>query len=373
MDEDLIIRGSIEEASLPELIRSICKNKESAVLTFFTSDSQKSIFINEGQIVFATSNNLDDRLGESLLRFGKITLRDVLDSTDLVRPGRRLGGILCENEAINAEELVDGVRRQVLDIITSLFQTTMGRYELVLKKVDTQEMILLNMTTEDIIFTGVKSIQAWSRISRGISPLSGRWGPSSESARVLINLSLSAEESHIYSLCERAQFGTEEICSMSYVPSFETCRILWGFLMIGLVELLAAITSSASSAKEAMVEEEYAIHDLVEKYNDLYSHIYDFAFQKLGDGAQQFSQRAINSVHYTLPNLSKSLNLDLYGRLDSDAILKRLIPVQREERRDLLIGALEEIVKALLKEVGATFSAQEEARLSKEIQEMRTR
>jgi hypothetical protein len=373
MDEDLIIRGSIEEASLPELLRSICKNKESAVLTFITTEFQKSIFINDGQIVFAASNNVDDRLGESLLRYGKITLRNVLDAVDLVHPGRRLGGILCEQEAINAEELVEGVRRQVLDIITSLFQITAGRYELVLRKVETQEMILLNMTTEDIIFTGIKSSQAWSRISRGISPLMGRWGSSSEAAKVLLNLNLSAEESHIFSLCERGQFSTEDICAMSYVSNFETCRILWGFLMIGLVELLDAITSSVSSVNEAIAEEEYAIHDLVEKYNDLYSYIYDFAFKKLGDGAQKLSLRAVGSVQQKLPDLSKSLNLDLYGRLDSDAVVKKLISFPVEERRDLLVGTLEGIVKALLKEIGTTFSPEQEYRLANEIQKMRTR
>src|SRR5262249_47877920 len=139
------------------------------------------------------------------------------------------------------------------------------------------------------------------------------------------------------------------------------------------VELLDAISTSVSSANEALVEEEYAIHDLVEKYNDLYSYIYDFAFQKSGDNAQELSQRAVGSVQQKLPAISKCLNLDLYGRLDSDAIVKTLISIPLEERRDLLIGALEGIVKALLKEIGNTFSPEQEYRLSTEIQKMRTR
>ncbi len=355
------------------MIRSICKNRESAILTFFSNEHQKSIFINDGQIVFASSNNVDERLGESLLRYGKVTLRNILDAVNLVRPGRRLGSILCENQAISPEELVDGVRGQILDIITNLFDMTSGRYELVLKRADTQEMILLNMTTEDIIFTGIKTIHAWSRISKGIGSFTAKWGLSPEAGKILLNLGLSPEETHLYSLCEKAQFNTEEICAMSYLSNFETCRILWGFLMVGLAELHDPATSSMSLAMEAVAEEEYAIHDLVEKYNDLYSHVYDFAFKNLGDKAQELSSRTMISVRKALPNLSAELNLDLYGRLDSDAVVKRLQTISMEERRDQLNGLLEGIIKALLKEIGKNFGLEEEHKISQEIQKMRTR
>jgi Domain of unknown function (DUF4388) len=372
MEEELVIRGSLEEASLPELLRTICGNRESAVLTFFSNDHHKSIYINEGQIVFASSDNVDERLGESLLRSGKITLRDMLDATNVVRPGKRLGGILFESRAISAEELVDGVRHQVLDIITSLFQMTSGRYELVLKKVDTQEMILLNMTTEDIIFTGVKSIPAWSRISKGIGSFGSKWAPSPEAAKVLLNLSLSAEESHLYSLCEKSQFTTEEICAMSYFTNFETCRILWGFLMSGLTKILDPSVYSIAAGESVITEEEYAVHDLVEKYNDLYAHIYDFAFKKLGDATPDFSNQAMLTVQDSLPTLTKGLNLDLYGRLDSDIVFKKLAAIPEAERRDVLVGALEGIVKALLREIGNNFGPEEQSRLLQDVQKMRT-
>jgi hypothetical protein len=372
MVEELIIRGSLEEASLPELLRSICKNRESSILTFYSAEHQKSIYVNDGQIVFASSNNVDDRLGESLLRNGKVTLRNILDAVNEVRPGKRLGSILCDHQAITPEELVEGVRRQILDIITSLFQMTSGRYELVLKKADTQEMILLNMSTEDIIFMGIKTITAWSRISKGIGSFASKWGPAIDSAKVLMSLSLSSEESHLHSLCEKSQFNTEDICSMSYLPNFETCRILWAFSMIGLAEFVDPEAAKLSSVQVAVEEEEFAIHDLVEKYNDLYSHIYDYAFQQVGDDAQNLSSRAMVAVQDALPKLSAGLHLDLYGRLDSDAVVKRMMAVPPEERRDLLIGALEGIVQALLREVGGAFSPEEQVRLSNEVQKMRT-
>src|SRR3990172_11012844 len=168
MEDHLTIRGSLEESALPELLRSVYKSKESGVLTCFIQECRKSIYIHEGQIIFATSTNFDDRLGESLIRYGKITIRHFLDATKNVRPDKRLGAILCESGYLPAEDLVEGVRAQVRDIILSLFHITRGPYELVLKNVDTHEMILLNESTDQIIFDGIKSIQSWSRISKGI-------------------------------------------------------------------------------------------------------------------------------------------------------------------------------------------------------------
>src|SRR5918996_1369627 len=181
MEKDLTIRGSLEESAIPELLRSVCKNKESGVLTCFVREHTKSVFIEKGQMVFATSTSMDDRLGEFLLRSGRIKVRGFLDATKFVRPGKRLGAILCDNGVITPDELVDGVRDQVRSIIISLFDAVKGTYELVLKDLDTQEMILLNSSSEEIIFAGTKTITSWGRISKGISSFTSILAPAADS------------------------------------------------------------------------------------------------------------------------------------------------------------------------------------------------
>jgi hypothetical protein len=373
MEDELVIRGSLEESAFPELLRSICRSRESGVLTCHTGDARKSIFIDKGQILFASSSNFDDRLGESLLRYGKITVRNFLDATKNVRAGRRLGAILCESNAITAEELVDGVRTQVKDIILSLFSVVKGPYELVLKEIDTHEMILLNTTTEDVIFEGVKSIQSWSRISKGIGSYTSVLVPATDFDKVLLHVSLSAEESHIFSLCEKRRFNVEEICGMSYLNNFETCRLLWAFMMVGALEVMeSAPERTLSMDLAASADAESDLHDLVEKYNDVYSFIYDYTFDRIGEQTQEMTRKAMHQVQDTMPNVTKDLKLDLYGRLDFDAILKNLAPIPENGRMELLTGALEEIVFALLYEIGSHFGPAEQQRLTNEVQRMKS-
>ena len=374
MEKDLTIRGSLEESTIPELLRSVCKNKESGVLTCFVREQTKSVYIEKGQMVFATSTSMDDRLGEFLLRSGRISVRGFLDATKFVRPGKRLGAILCDNGVISPDELVDGVRDQVRSIIISLFDAVKGTYELVLKEVDTQEMILLNSSPEEIIFAGTKTITSWVRISKGISSFTSILVPANDSDKALLNLSLAPEESHLFSLCEKRRFKVEDICGMSYLSNFETCRILWGFLLIGALEIQeSAESGEALRYAPSSADLEADLNDLVEGYNDIYAHIYKYSQRKLGDDADDLAQRAIIQVQGTMPNVTKNLKLDPYGRLDFDVLLKNLSPIPETGRFELVSAALEEIVYAMLSEVGTVFGADDQTKLAEEVKRFKSK
>jgi Domain of unknown function (DUF4388) len=374
MNDELIIRGSLEESSLPELLRSMNRSRESGILTCHVNGYVKSIYLSEGQIIFAASNNVDDRLGESLLRAGKITVQQLMEGSNHIRPDRKLGAILVDTEAITPEELVEGVQHQVQEIIGGLFECTRGEYELTLRTVNTHDMIMLRMSTEDVIFDGVKSIGAWSLISQGIGSLASKLIPTEESGKTLLNLSLSAEESHLFSLCEKGKFTIDEICSMSYVSSFDTCRILYAFMMVGVLqstETPQAPEKAPPISFQTTPNSEYDLHDLVERYNDLYSHIYEFAFSRIGEKANELAARSMSSVESAMPNVAKNLKLDTYGRLDFDTILRNLNSIPEKGKAELVTGALEEIVYSLLYEVGSQFGPTDQKHLTEEVQALR--
>ena len=373
MKEELVIRGNLEETSLPALLCSVYRNRESGVLICSVNEHRKTVFFREGQIVFATSTDLDERLGQSLLRQGKITIRDFLIATQDVRPDRRFGAILCENNAISPEDLVEGVRRQVRDIVIGMFDLTRGPYELALRAVETQEMILLTEPPEDLIYQGVKSIRSWSRISQGIGTFANLLKPAPDSEKILLNLNLGSEELHLVSLSSSARFNVEEICGMSYLTNYDTCRTLWALLLIGVLESVEsgerAMESSFSYGTSLNAESD--LHDLVEKYNDLYSHIHEFVAGKLSEGVQELEERALQQVLGTMPHVMRDLHLDPYGRVDFDVILRNLHPVPENGRMALVAGALEEIVYALLYEVGNSLGSDDQTKVSDEIQELR--
>jgi hypothetical protein len=183
---------------------------------------------------------------------------------------------------------------------------------------------------------------------------------------------MAPEESHIFSLCEKGKFNVEEICGMSYLSNFETCRILWGFLLIGALEIQESDRSGEMPRfVPSSADMEADLHDLVETYNDVYAFIYHFVQKKMGEDGDKLIDRAMNQVQGTMPNVTKDLRLDTYGRLDFDVLLKNLSPIPESGRLELVSAALEEIVYALLSEAGTSFGITEQNFLAQEIQRFR--
>ena len=91
----------------------------------------------------------------------------------------------------------------------------------------------------------------------------------------------------------------------------------------------------------------------------------------MSEGVNQLEERAVQQVTGTMPHVMRDLHLDPYGRVDFDLILRNLHPVPETARIPLVSGALEEIVYALLYEVGNFLSPEDQSKVADEIKELR--
>ena len=170
-DDDLTIRGEVGDTSVAELLRSLLGSGETGILTLRNGDVTKSIYIQGGRVLFAASTNVDERLGESLLLRGRITARQYVEASKMIRPGRRLGAILVEMAALEPEELIPAVEHQVKEVLLDLFTWTHGTYELVIKDVDPESVVTVNISTENLLLEGMRRVRSWSQLMRGLGDI----------------------------------------------------------------------------------------------------------------------------------------------------------------------------------------------------------
>src|SRR5436309_7093470 len=90
------LEGRFEGIGVPELIHRICLPRRTGTLTFARGEVCKNVYIKSGQLIFATSNWSEDRLGEMLLRAGIIAYREFEEASRCLGSGKRLGAILVE-------------------------------------------------------------------------------------------------------------------------------------------------------------------------------------------------------------------------------------------------------------------------------------
>ena len=227
--------GSLVQSDFPELVQRLHESRWSGTLTLIHVGIGRSVTVQDGRLVFASSSSPDDRLGELLLRRGRLTLRQYVDAGRALVPGKRLGTVLVEQGILSPKELVRAVVDHTQEIIYSAFQWTDGHYRLA--EGSTAETITLNISTPDLIMEGIRRIDSWVRVDRAVGGLEARYEKAEGCEAIAAKMTLPEEKLRLLTDLSGAR-DVETICRDSSLGDFEVCRTLWAFRVIGLVRRL---------------------------------------------------------------------------------------------------------------------------------------
>lgn len=136
------------------------QRKATGILTVSSGDVKKCIYIKSGQIVFASSNCSYDRLGEVLVKTGKLSRRNLEYAVTLFEKSSgliKLGAILVENGFIMSKDLFGGLRAQVKEIIFSLFLLNEADYQFEDRL--PSDIIQLHLDLQDLITEIIQRIK----------------------------------------------------------------------------------------------------------------------------------------------------------------------------------------------------------------------
>jgi hypothetical protein len=361
--EDLSLRGEIATTPIPVLLQSLLASRETGIVSFRSGEITKSIYMQEGRVVYAASTDPDERLGESLLLRGRITARDYLEASKLIRPGRRLGAILVELKALEPEDLIPAVQEQIKDLLLELFTWTRGTYEVIFKEIDPASMVAVNVgTTENLILEGIRHIRAWSSVIRAIGSIEAV-PVATGGAEGAYKLDLSEDEQQVLSHVN-GRSTIEQICRVSYLSNFETCRILWALQVLGMIKWsLAEEVKSVDEGAKAQ-ELELDLEAVVEKFNQMFNRAYVFLKGRRGDEVDEFMDSVMEEISRQYGVLFDGVDLKQYGRADFEQMLANVADQPAEQRKALMLSALNELVYVVQLEVKKRYGAEEEAVVS---------
>jgi hypothetical protein len=229
------LHGRLEDVHFSELLLTISQRKESGVLHVARQKIEKDVYFQDGRIIFAKSNDPDERLGELCLRTGKISFRHLDESAKKVVPGLRLGTILVQEGFLRASDLYQGVIHQVEEIVYSLFDWSDGTFEFRAGELPTKEVITLSISTPDIIIAGINRVWRWSWIRDWVGPLDTVYVRKEDWEIVAKRMTITPVIQAIMDLLEKPR-SLEEILNTSSLTNFETCKILWALLIIGIIQ-----------------------------------------------------------------------------------------------------------------------------------------
>ncbi len=235
--------GRIRDVKLPHLLRLLQQGKRTGVLTLRRNDQERSIYIQEGDIIFATSRYEDDRLGEMLLRSGRINLEQYEKSVQLLKTtGKRQGTILVEEGFIGPKDLFEAVLTQVKGIILSLFTWIDGEYRFAEGSLPTDEVITLKMSTGNLILDGTRRITDWTRLCREIPPLETVLRVGTDPRNLFQDIQLMDQETALLGQVDRRK-TIRDLFKVSPLPALHTMQMVHFFLSSGILEIAESQTT----------------------------------------------------------------------------------------------------------------------------------
>lgn len=225
--------SDLAQTPLPEVLATISRYKVPGVVDCHRGPETKSIFIEAGNIIFATSSDIADSLGDRLLSQGRITKDQYDTSVRMLQQGnKRQGTILVEMKAIEPKDLFIAVRDQVQSIVWSIFEWNEGAVLFEPGRERTQEFIKLNIPLRQAILQGVRGVT-------DAKALVGRMGNKSTVLQKsdecdTKDLGLVPEEEALLAAVDGKK-TLYELTGVPGLPATKNARLLYAFFVLKLI------------------------------------------------------------------------------------------------------------------------------------------
>jgi len=234
-EDEVPIAGRLEGIGLPDLIYELGQQGMTGTLRIERMPILRTLYFRDGRVVFASSTDPNDRLGEMLLRKNGITLDQLESALARSAPGKRLGMLLVESGALTEDDLVAAVVGQVKSVVLDVLTWEEGEYEFREGPLPTEEVITMEVDTDELLLQGIRNVTGFSRILRGVGPARAVYAHSDDWKQRIRGLSLTEGEKLILRQLENGEQSVEEMCREIIFSNFDIYQMLWAFKVLGVV------------------------------------------------------------------------------------------------------------------------------------------
>lgn len=298
-----LLYASLEDFLLPDILLGLQRSGKTGEFHIISNTVHKTIYMKNGDINFASSNQTSERFGGMLLRENVITLDEYRKAQDYMKgqPGKkRLGTALLEMGFIQSEELEVMVRKHVVSIILSLFELQKGEFMFKEAPLTAEETVPLRLSTANLIYRGITSIKEEEYIKSLCPPENTVLFFSEDPLDLFQDLNLANSDKKILSSID-GEKTISDIVSGSPLNELETLRSLYAFLstrIVGIKEDTAAHDAEISVEDVIMDETPEISRDIVEKIEHLHKSFRELGYYGVMGIDKDASESEIKKAYY---------------------------------------------------------------------------
>ncbi|GMR24017.1 MAG: hypothetical protein BMS9Abin37_2504 [Acidobacteriota bacterium] len=356
-----VLRGRLSDVGLPTVLAVLRETQRTGMVSLVNAGVRKSIYFLDGRLVFAASSLTQDRLGEVLLRGGKISADEYLRLSQRIRGGQRLGKALVESGVLSPKDLWWAIEHQIKEIVWSIFNWEDGYFHFEEDDLPRREKITFDLDVEKLVVEGIRRSDGTGAIREHFVSTDSLVERTDKDPPV----ELEPHERHVLQLADGKR-TVLEICQESEIGEAETRKVLHTFLAIR--------TLKSRGPKQAPLQQtlndgqDYAA--VVDLYNEMFRNLFRHMSNEVGPIAEIILEKYLKELKERPGSLFERVRLRQDGALDPTQIERNLQRIPEDTRRDQLISSLNELLYSELLAVKRTLGASHESQLIQLFREM---
>ncbi len=353
----VLISGILEEGAVTDLLSYFNMFRKTGILTIELEGGLKSLYFQQGEIVFATSSFISEDLGEVLFSLGKIEQDVLLELRSMVGPGSSLGKLLVERGVVAPKDLWLAARSQVEHIIYTLFSADSGGFYFRSMAIDQEQILRLSMSTQNIIMEGLRRLDEKALFMRKIISLDYFPQETGKEAD-----DLTQAEAGLMNLAQAGQQTALNLFRQAGLREFDGMRTLFGLIERRLIRMEDSPTTQV----------EGVLGQILTAYNSLFKVI----FVRVLKTCPQFPQEVAQSLR-DLPQpysfVLRDVELQEDGTLDGQRIVTNLVGLEEGDKKKLLADSLCEVAFTETMALRRELDAEQARPLIARVQEVTTK
>jgi tetratricopeptide (TPR) repeat protein len=236
----MAIEGPLAELSIQDVLQLLDLAHKTGVLTVRSErfNDEAIVHFTRGAIVFAVRRRSTRRLGQLLIRSGKLTQRELDSALEAQRrdPSLRLAEILLEMGSVGEEELERQLRFQMEETIYEIMPWDEGYFKFEERSELAEQRLLARVRVESLLMEGARRIDEWTRLESKVPGPEAVPVLAAGNEREATPLDLRADEWEVLAEID-GERDIRQIAADLGRSAFDIAKVVYGLISTGVLEI----------------------------------------------------------------------------------------------------------------------------------------
>lgn len=251
--------GNIRDFGLSDFLYLVDRGYKTGCLHLSRGDEKATLFFDKGKLIYA-SRKQGEQFDDVLIRQGKLTIQQLERARQSYQNGTTLTQVIINENMLSSDDLQQTLQVYTEESVYGLFGWPDGefRFEQGQKPDPGDPVMPMPLPVENLIMEGVRRIDEWGRIKDRIPSTDMIVRFLDQPGGKAKGVKLAPEEWRVFARIN-GKDTLADIAQKTSLSEFDVCRIVYGFVTAGLVDVvkkpkpapLAATARSGTQAVEA--------------------------------------------------------------------------------------------------------------------------